>query len=215
MRIDGTDRYEYFTYRLGNGPSGPGLLVTARAKSYGPPFLALGVEMSNVDSSNFAVSLAGRVTMYRRAGTGVRSEAGRDAGHQAAARRRTLQAALRHADLRRAARRIRSVAAQLLQRWRAGGRSTEVQRTGAGLDIGVNAGRNLEFRAGFDVADVRGTIRVGSPELPEAKGTERFASAQFIYDGQDSPIVPSQGVYLSGVVRRYFSTARSTSPTRR
>ena len=85
-----------------------------------------------------------------------------------------------------------------------------IQRTGAGLSLGVNAGRNLELRAGYDIADVEGSVRVGSPDLPAANGTERFASAQVVYDGQNSPIVPSHGVYTSGTIRRYFSAPTVT-----
>jgi NTE family protein len=210
LRIDGTDRYEYLTYRVATGPAGPSLLVTARAKGYGPPFLALGVELSNVDSSNFAASLSGRVTMYdvvgrasevRIDGTlGTRQRLAAEI-YEPIAGSPIFVAPRAYYD--RAPRNSYSND-QLVGEYR-------MQRAGAGLSLGVNAGRNLELRAGYDIADVEGSLRIGSPDLPAASGTERFASAQLVYDGQNSPIVPSHGIYASGTIRRYFSSPTVTA----
>jgi NTE family protein len=206
LRIGGTDRYEQLTYRLTNSPTGPRLLVTARAKSYGPPFLALGVELSNVDSSSFAFNLSGRVTMYDVLGRA--SEVRLDG--MIGTRQRAMAELYEpiggspvfvapRAYYDRSPRNAYDADAQLVGEYR-------VRRSGAGMDIGVNAGRNVELRAGYDIADVQGTLRVGSPGLPAAGGTERFASAKLAYDGQDSPTVPSAGVHTVAAIRRYFST---------
>jgi NTE family protein len=207
LRVDGTDRYEYLTYRLASGPSR--LVITARAKGYGPPFLAIGAELSNVDSSNFAVNLSGRVTMYDVTGRG--SEARLDAG---VGTRQRFAAELfqpiggsrvfvaPHVSYDRAPRNS-YVDDRLVGEYRQ-------QRAGAGLGLGVNASRNAEVRVGYDIADVKGTLRVGSPDLPAAKGAERYASAQFVYDGQNSPIVPSRGLFATGSIRRYFSAPSVT-----
>jgi NTE family protein len=209
LRIDGSDRYEYLTYRVASGPNGPGLLVTARAKGYGPPFLAIGTELSNVDSSNFAVNLSGRVTMYDVLGRaselrldgvlGTRQRAAAEV-YLPVAGSRVFLAPRGYFD-----RSLRNSyeADKLVGEYR-------VRRTGAGVSVGVNAGRNVEFRAGYDIAKVQGTVRVGSPDLPEASGTERYASVQAVYDGQNSPIVPSKGLFLSGSLRRYLSAPTIT-----
>ena len=70
--------------------------------------------------------------------------------------------------------------------------STWRSQADAGFDLGVNFGRRAELRVGVDAARVEETLRVGDPSLPEAHGTQQFASARLVYDGQDSPVVPSQ-----------------------
>jgi NTE family protein len=209
LRINGTDRYEYLTYRLASGPSGLGLLVTARAKVYGPPFLALGLDLSNVDSSSFAVNIAGRVTMYDVLGQasearidgmiGTRQRLAAEL-YKPIAGSRFFVAPRAYYD--QTPRNFYQDDVQVAE--------YRIRRTGAGLDLGVNGGRNLELRAGYFIADVEGSLRVGSPELPAASGTERYASAQVTYDGQTSPVVPSRGVYTSGTIRRYFSAPAIT-----
>jgi NTE family protein len=209
LRVGGTDRYEYLTYRLANGPAGPSLALTVKPKSYGPPFLAVGMELSNVDTSNFAFNLAGRVTMYDVLG---RSSEARIDGmlgtrlrfaaelYEPIAGSRVFVAPRGYYD--------RSPRNSYVDDVLAG--EYRVQRAGAGLGVGVSAGRTVEIRAGYDVADVEGSVRVGSPDLPAASGTERYASTQVVYDGQDSPIVPSRGAYVSGSIRRYFSAPTVT-----
>jgi NTE family protein len=216
LRSDGTDRYEYLTYRVASGPTGTSLLVNARPKGYGPPFLAIGAELSNVDSSSFAVSISGRVTMYDVVGQGseVRVDGMLGTRQRLAAEVFEPIAGSRIFVAPRAyydkSPRNSYLNDQLVGEYR-------IQRTGAGLSLGVNGGRNLEMRAGYDIADVKGTLRVGSPDLPAGSGAERVASAQVVYDGQNSPIVPSRGIYASGSIRRYFSspdvTAGAENPT--
>ena len=70
LAVAGMDRFEYLTYRTIERDGRAGLLIGARPKSYGPPFLALNVEMSNIDASNFAVNFGGRLTTYDVIGKG-------------------------------------------------------------------------------------------------------------------------------------------------
>ncbi len=212
MRVVGTDRYEYLTYRIATGPQGPGLLITARAKSYGPPFLALGLELSNVDSSSFAFNVSGLVTMYDVLGKasearveamlGTRQRVGAELYKPLGASRVFVAPRVYYDQSLRNFYQDN----QLFGEYR-------ISRTGAAFDLGVNGGRNLEVRAGYTIDDVNGSVRVGSPELPAAEGTERYATAQVAYDGQNSPLVPSHGGYVRGGVRRYFSAPQFSTAT--
>ncbi len=203
LTVTGTDRYEYLTYRPVVTDGRLGLAIVARAKSYGPPFLQIGPELNNVDSSSFAVNLGGRVTAYDWVGVG--SEVRIDG---VLGTRQVLSAEV----------------------WRPLGRSPlfvaprvyfnrsprngyvddnfvaeyRFKRLGGGLDVGVNAGRHAEVRLGVDAADVRGRIRVGSPLLPEINGTEKYATLQAIVDTQTSPIVPTRGNYVKARLRYFF-----------
>jgi NTE family protein len=80
------------------------------------------------------------------------------------------------------------------------------KRVGAGIDVGYTTGQRSEVRAGFDQADVRVRLRVGAPALPEATGSDQFASVRYVFDGQDSPTVPSRGLRVRTVFRYYFET---------
>ena len=68
-----------------------------------------------------------------------------------------------------------------------------VKRTGVGADIGYTTGMRTEVRLGYDEADVRARLRIGAPSLPEANGSDSVASLRFVFDGQNSPLVPSRG----------------------
>jgi outer membrane protein assembly factor BamA len=80
------------------------------------------------------------------------------------------------------------------------------RRMGVGFDVGFTTGVRSELRAGFDQTDVSVRLRVGVPAFPESAGTNQFASVRFVFDGHDSPMVPSRGVRVRGAMRYYFKT---------
>ncbi len=108
MRTDiltatGSDRFEFLTYTGTEKDGKTGALIGVRPKSYGPPFLALGLELSNRDSSSFAVSLGRAHHHVRRGGPGLRAAGRPRRRHAAGRRRRVVQAHRRQGLLRRAA----------------------------------------------------------------------------------------------------------------
>jgi NTE family protein len=211
LRVAGSDRYEYLTYRITGKTDPPSLDVSVRPKTYGPPFVAVGLELNNIDANNFAATVGARTTVYDLAGRG--SEVRVDV----AVGTRVLVAAELYAPFRRgplfaAARASHTRGpANYFEDQRLVAQYTR-KRVGAGFDAGLAAGRQAELRIGYDVADVRGQLAVGSPVLAEARGWERFASLRFAHDGQDSPIVPSSGLLLRAELRRYFDTPTPVAP---
>ncbi len=204
LTVTGTDRYEYLTYRPVMQDGRLGLAIVARQKSYGPPFLQIGPELNNVDSSSFAVSLGGRITAYDWVGVG--SEVRIDG---VLGTRQTLAF-----EVWRPLGRSRifvAPRAYYLRNPRNGYFDDRLEaeyrftRAGGGLDLGIDAGRHAEVRLGVDAADVRGRIRIGSPLLPEVDGTEKYATLQAIVDTQTSPIVPTRGNYMKARLRYFFS----------
>jgi NTE family protein len=204
LRVTGTDRYECLSYRVAIGPKGPGLLVDVQSKSYGPPFLALSMNASNVGASNFTMDFMGRVTMFDTIGRGseVRVDAVVGSDTLAAIELYKPVVGRRLFVAPRAS--LARVPTSLFvdDQWVGEYQAT---RAAGGIDLGLSLGRRAEARIGYDIGHVTGRVKVGSPELPEAAGTERFASASITFDGQDSPIVPSRGVYAAAVARRYFA----------
>ena len=204
LTVTGTDRYEYLTYRPVMQEGKLGLAVTARPKSYGPPFLQVSPELSNVDSSSFAVNLGGRITAYDWVGIGsevrldgvlgtrqgIAAEIWRPLGDS------RLFVAPRASFVRSGRNGYADEAFVAEYRFK---------RAGAGLDLGVNAGRHAEVRVGIDTADVRGRVRIGSPLLPEIAGNESFVTFQGIVDTQTSPVVPTRGHFMRGRLRYFFN----------
>ncbi|HEY3383634.1 MAG TPA: patatin-like phospholipase family protein [Vicinamibacterales bacterium] len=223
LRIGGTDRYEHLTYEVVESPDGPSLLVTVHPKSHGPPFLDVGIDLNNVDSTNFAFNLAGRVTTYDRFGAGselrtnfvlgTRQAVGAELYKPIAATPLFVAPRLYFS---RAGRNEYVDEALVAEHW--------VKRAGGGIDVGISGGRYAELRLGYDIADVRARLNVGNPTLPEVVGLEQVATAQMLLDGQDSPIVPSHGVRVGMTLKRYFEepnpvaqgtlTAHENSPRR-
>ena len=70
LQITGSDRYEYLTYTVTDRPQPTALQIGVREKTYGPPFLMVGLDLNNIDSTNFAVNLSGRVLQYGLVGVG-------------------------------------------------------------------------------------------------------------------------------------------------
>src|SRR5262245_22102817 len=64
LRISGSDRYEIIGYNLRATADGPELVVRVTPKSYGPPFLLPALDIQNIDSNSFAISLRMRLAMY-------------------------------------------------------------------------------------------------------------------------------------------------------
>lgn len=212
LTVTGTDRYEYLTYRPIEQDGRAGLEVTARPKDYGPPFLHVGPQLTNVDSSSFAVTLGARVTAYDWVGAGsevrldgilgTRQGLGFEIWRPLG---RTPIFVAPRAYFNRNSRNGYEDE-RLVAEYR-------FKRTGAGLDFGVNAGRNTEVRLGVDTIDVRGRVRVGSPMLPEVTGAEKFATLQVVRDTQTSPVVPTRGTYATGRLRYFFGAPRDQSGT--
>ena len=82
-----------------------------------------------------------------------------------------------------------------------------VKRTGAGIDIGYTTGMRIGSPARLRRSPTSGPRRrVGQPSLPEANGSDSVASLRLVFDGQNSPLVPSRGVRLRAAMRYYFDT---------
>jgi NTE family protein len=206
LTVAGTDRFEYVTFRQFERQGETGLLIAARPKSYGPPFLALGLELSNVDSTNFAVNFGGRVTTYDIIGSGSEGRLDLKLGTELLAAAE-LYRPFGNSGFFVAPRayfnrfgRNGYIEDRFVAEYR-------VKRTGAAIDLGYTSRSVSQLRVGVDFADVRGRIQIGDPLLPEVEGGESFARIQYILDTQTSPIVPTRGIYLKAGLRRYFDTA--------
>jgi NTE family protein len=67
------------------------------------------------------------------------------------------------------------------------------ERAGGGFDIGYNSGRRSELRLGYELFDAKLSPLIGATGLPIVHGSTGEFRARFVWDGQDSPSVPSSG----------------------
>ena len=206
LRISGSDRYEIISYVLRDGVDGPELVVRITPKSYGPPFLLPAADVQNIDSSAFALGLRLRLAIYDTPVTN--SEVRFDVGIGSSQ-------AIGIEWYKRLGQRGFFVAPrayfthQTFNGFNDDGEFVaeyRVKRTGAAFDIGQTTNLRSEVRFGYEEADVRARLRVGVPTLPEANGSDRSVRLQWIFDGQNSPLVPSRGLRFGTVFRYYFDT---------
>ena len=69
--LSGLDRYESITWQFVKNAAGEnGMLVQARPKPYGPPFMMLGLNLENTTSEDFRVTFTGRYLAFDVLGSG-------------------------------------------------------------------------------------------------------------------------------------------------
>jgi len=68
------------------------------------------------------------------------------------------------------------------------------ERAGGGFDVGYNSGLRSEVRVGYELFDAKLSPLIGAAGLPTLDGSTGQVRARFVWDGQDSPSVPSSGI---------------------
>ncbi|HEY6362831.1 MAG TPA: patatin-like phospholipase family protein [Vicinamibacterales bacterium] len=202
--LGGLDRYETVGWQLVDDSGRAGLQVRARPKANAPPFLMLGLNLQNTTSDEFEVQLAARYLGFDVAGSGselridgavgalpaIGAELYRPIGGSA------VFAALAAGADRQTTKFIQDdvVVAQY-----------DAVRMQVGVDAGVNLGRDSEVRGGVSIGQLNATVAAGDPGLPELDGGETRARLRWLYDGQDSPVVPSSGARTVATIGHTFN----------
>jgi NTE family protein len=82
-----------------------------------------------------------------------------------------------------------------------------VKKVAAAADAGIIFNRKSQLRVGFEVGHEKADVSIGSPLLPNVSGAFIDASASYVWDGQDSAVIPTRGVRFSGVASWFFKSA--------
>ncbi len=72
-------------------------------------------------------------------------------------------------------------------------------------DVGLDVGRDSEVRLAVIFGRLDAGVHAGDPRLPDVEGPETLARFRWIYDTQDSPIIPSGGTAAEARVRYFFA----------
>lgn len=189
----------------------PALRVTAHEKTYGPPFvdLAVNVEGSGVAAFDFAAGA--RVTFmdvlhhggeWRNDLLFGSSNLGATEFYQPIAQTRFFVAPYAFAS------KFARNSFQGLTRVAVFGD----ERAGGGFDIGYDSGLRSEFRIGYELYDGKLAPLVGATGLPIVHGTTGQFRARYVWDGQDSPSVPSSGTRVVAALSRTLQSPAMPKP---
>ena len=204
-RIAGTGQFDELGYEgfVQNGV--PALRVTAHEKSYGPPFVDLAVNVEGSGVAAFDFSAGTRITFM-------------DVGHHGGEWRSDLlfgssnlgatefyqplwQSPFFVAPYVFASKYARNSFNGLTRIAVFGD-----ERAGGGFDIGYNSGRRSEFRVGYEAFDGKLAPLIGAAGLPTVHGSTGQFRARYVWDGQDSPSVPSRGARVVATLSRVLQS---------
>ncbi len=210
-RIAGQGRFDDLGYEgfVQNGV--PALRVTAHEKTYGPPFIDLAVNVNGSGVAAFDFSAGARVTFMDIAHRGGewRNDLLFGSNNLAATEFYQPIAGSRFfvAPYAFASKFARNSFTGLTRVAVFGD-----ERAGGGFDIGYDSGLRSEFRIGYELFDGKLAPLVGAAGLPIAHGSTGQFRARYVWDGQDSPAVPTSGTRVVASLTRVLQSPGLAHP---
>ena len=183
----------------------PSLRITAHEKTYGPPFVDLAVNVNGSGVAAFDFSAGLRITFMdvRNHGGEWRNDLLLGSSNLAASEfyQPIAGTGFFVAPFVFASKTARNA---FIGQQRVAIFGDE--RAGGGLDIGYDTGRRSEVRLGYEVFTGRLAPLVGSAGLPTTKGSTGELRLRYVWDGQDSPTVPSRGFRITTSLTRVLQS---------
>jgi len=191
-RIAGEGQFDRLGYEGFTQNGVPALRVTTHDKSYGPPFVDLAVNVDGSGVAAFDFSAGARITFMDIAHRGGEwrndflfgsSNLGSTEFYQPLGQSRFFVSPY-------------AFASKYARNSFSGQTRVAVfgdERAGGGFDIGYDSGRRSEFRIGYELFDGKLSPLIGAAGLPIVHGSTGEFRARYVWDGQDSPSVPSRG----------------------
>lgn len=207
--IAGMGSYDSASYRevVKNGKEG--VEVTVRETTYGPPFIRPLLVLDSGQGGNASFTVGARLAAFRFPSRN--SEWRTDFSY---GRIRSLSTeyyqfvGVRGAFL--AGRGFYTDERQLIVSNKETLAEYGLRRIGAGADVGWNFGRFSEVRTGLELAQLRGTVKVGLPILPDVRGQERLWRSRWRWNSLNSGSVPTEGISVDSEVDWQFRSAPVT-----
>jgi len=210
-RVAGTGQFDRLGYEGFTQNGVPALRVTTHEKSYGPPFVDLAVNVDGSGVAAFDFSAGGRVTFM-------------DIAHRGGEWRNDLlfgSSNLAASEFYQPLGETPFFVAPYVFASKFARNSftglTRVavfgdERAGGGFDIGYNSGRRSEFRVGYELFDGKLSPLIGAAGLPIVNGSTGEFRARYVWDGQDSPAVPSRGSRIVATLSRVLQSPGQAHP---
>jgi NTE family protein len=204
-KVWGTERFETLNYSLIREKGATGLLIHAQEKTYGPPFLDLGLALDNTATNDTEVNLLGRLTFYDvgRANTEWRTEFSLGT--------RLLVGTeyfLPLGESRFFVAPYGSYDNLLKNIFVSGEKIAEYKQKTArfGVDLGYALSMRSQMRIGYSIGHLNAERSVGSPILPDMSGTQSVATFRWDYFGQNSPQFPTRGLLFRSSASWFFKS---------
>jgi NTE family protein len=209
-RIAGEGQFDRLGYEgfVQNGV--PALRVTAHEKSYGPPFVDLALNVDGSGVAAFDFSAGTRVTFMDFADRGGEWRSDLLFGSSNLAATEFYQPVFGSRFFVAPY----AFASKLARNSFTGLTRVAVfgdERAGGGLDLGYT-GRRSEFRVGYEIFAGKLSPLVGSAGLPITSGSTGEFRARYVWDGQDSPSVPSIGSRVVATLSRVLQSPDLSHP---
>jgi len=201
--ITGWGRYSVAAYENRIRGDRSGLGIEVHSKTYGPPFVRPILDLRGAEFGEALITFGARFTFFDLAGTNSELRVDATYGQRTEAATELFMP-LGHRGFFAAP---RAIAGREIQRVYADGEALseyEVRRLGVGADVGYLFGPRSELRAGFAVEHQRARIEVGEPLFESLGGTMGSIHAGWLFDGADSPIIPTRGVRFNSIARWIF-----------
>ena len=211
-RLAGGGRYRSLGYDAALESDRAGIVVRARDKSHGPPFLNLALEVEDRTAAGWELSAGTRLTFFDAGSRGAELRLDLSVGPDSDARLDYYLPVLAGSPVFVAPR----VDFDSRRQWFAAPEDEErpryrTRRVGGGADIGVALGRAAELRIGYEAAKVTAHHEAGTALLPDIDGREHGARVKFVYDGHDDWLLPRRGVRIATEARWLASAAGQSS----
>ena len=189
----------------------PALRVTTHDKSYGPPFVDLAVNVDGSGVAAFDFSAGARVTFMDIAHHGGEwrndvlfgsSNLGATEFYQPLGQSHFFASPY-------------AFASKFARNSFSGLTRVAVfgdERAGGGFDLGYDSGRRSEFRVGYEIFDGKLSPLIGATGLPIVSGSTGEFRARYVWDGHDSPSVPSDGFRVVATLSRVLQSPGLAHP---
>ncbi|MBL8296281.1 MAG: patatin-like phospholipase family protein [Bryobacterales bacterium] len=203
-RLTGLGRYQSARYRYIEREGRPGILIDVQEKRYGPPFLNTVIELDGSSGQDIQFGIGGRLILLDKPvpGAELRADFGlgtRDYLNAEYFRR------LRGSKLFVAPQAFLTQRSFDLFSNREPFSRADSTEAGLALDAGYAAGRFTEYRLGYQFSRISNTASIPSSEFRRLEGATSRLRARFIHEGQDSPVLPTQGIRAAVHAQWIFS----------
>jgi NTE family protein len=210
-RIAGQGEFDRLGYEGFTQDGVLALRVTAHEKTYGPPFVDLAVNVDGSGVAAFDFSAGARITFM-------------DVEHHGGEWRNDLMLGSSNLAATEFYQPIANThffmapyafASKLPRNAFEGQTRVAVfgdERAGGGFDLGYDSGRRSELRFGYQIFSGKLAPLIGSAGLPVLSGSTGEFRTRYVWDGQDSPAIPSAGTRVVASLARVLQSPGLVHP---
>lgn len=210
INVWGMGRFESLEYSWIRENEKNGLLIRAQEKTYGPPFLDLGLLVNNSATDDTEINLLGRLTFFDIGGAnaewrndfslGTRILIGTEYFRPLGERGFFVAPNASYDTLQR---NLYSDGEKI---------AVYKQKTAMiGADFGYILSARSQMQLGYSIGHLEGQRTIGDPILPDVSGTQSVVTFNWNYFGQNSAQFPTRGLLFQSSANWFFKSPGATT----